>query len=135
VALSSASFGDFVGSFPIAAAGLAEAAWMFTMQLMYGCLAIIAMAAVGALLTRWRWLSITACVLLAAFCVFFEPWYCFTPFGPEAYEDPDVVKAASRFWLVGLCWIANVFLTVASGFAAWYFPVDGNQRPSVAKPL
>lgn len=108
---------------------------MFMMQIMYACLAIIAIAAAAALVTRWRWLSITAFVLLGAFCAFFEPWYCFAPFEAEAYEDPDVVKAASRFWLAGLCWIITALLTAASGIAAWYFPLDRGQPASPANPI
>lgn len=123
-------------SFPLAAAGLAEAAWMFTMQLMNGCLGIIVTAATAALLSRWRWLSITAFVLLGVFTVFFEPWNCFVPFEREAYEDPDVVKAAGRFWLVGLFWVATVFVTVVSGIVAWRFPNRGanSNPPQASRP-
>src|SRR5580698_1190055 len=102
----------------IAAAGIAEAAWMFTRLLMYAGLFVVGLLAAGAMANGSRKLANVALAALATFCVLFQPWRCFAPFSAEAYEDPDVVYAASGFFLVGIVWIAVSLFTFISVAAA-----------------
>ena len=97
---------------PLAAAGPAEAAWLFGMLLMNACLVAICLVAGLAAIVRSRVMAVIALVLLIAFCIFFQPWYCFAPFEAEAYADPDVVSAAGEFQFVGAFWVVTSALTI-----------------------
>jgi hypothetical protein len=103
----------------IAAAGLAEAAWMMAMWLMEGGLFVICLIAVFALTARSQMLAITAIVLLGLFTVFFQPWHCFMPLDAEARRDPDVVSAAEDSRVVVAGWILTSLLTVTSLVVTW----------------
>ncbi len=102
----------------IAAAGIAEAAWMTAMILMGGGLLVIWVMAIFALTLPSKRLATAAILMLGLFMVFFQPWDCFTPFDAEAYDDPDVVSAAGEFRAVGIAWIVtSLFVIIASVFA------------------
>src|SRR5262249_22696941 len=86
-----------MASYLIAAAGLAEAAWALTMLLMMGGLALVSGMAVVGLALRSRPTTLASVALFCLFTLCFQPWHCFAPFEPGAYEDPDVVGAAEDF--------------------------------------
>ncbi len=100
---------------PIAAAGLAEAAWLFAMLFMGGGLLVIGVMGLVAMMWPSRKLAITAVVALSVFSLVCQPWYCFFPFDPKDYSDPDVASTAEDFRMVGFGWIATsvfVFFSV-----------------------
>ena len=103
----------------LGAAGLAEAAWAFEMMLMGGGLLVTGFCASLALTVRSRKLAIAAIVLLAVNCVYFQPWYCFTPFEADAYDDLDVVSAAGSFQFLGICWLATTAFTIFATIIAY----------------
>lgn len=103
----------------IAAAGLAEAAWMMAMMLMGGGMLVICFVAILTLETASRKLAVTSVVLLIAFTLFFQPWYCFVPFKADAYDDPDVVSAAEDFRIVGIAWVLTSLFVLVSSTIAW----------------
>jgi hypothetical protein len=103
----------------IAAAGIAEAAWMFARLLMYAGLFVVGFFAAVAAANGSRKLANVALAALVIFCVLFQPWGCFAPFAAEAYDDPDVVYHAAEFRLVGIVWIGVSLFTLISFGAAW----------------
>ena len=89
------------------------------MFLMWSGLLATCLVALLAVLARSQHVAVVAIVFLAGFTIFFEPWYCFAPFEPEAYQDPDVVLAAAYFRVIGIAWIVTclfVLLTSAAVF-------------------
>jgi hypothetical protein len=98
----------------IAAAGLAEAAWGALTLVMGICLFVIVLLGLLAILTRSFVLSVIATAMLMLFSTVFQPWLCFAPFAPGAYNDLDVVVAAERFRMIGIAWIVTLALTLAS---------------------
>lgn len=118
-----------------AAAGIAEAAWALVMILMWGGLFVICIVGFSALIMASRTLAITAMVLLVAFTVFFQPWYCFIPFEPDSYKDPDVASAADEFRAVGFGWVATTVFVPVISLIAWFIhqqqgPVDDSDPAS-----
>ena len=109
----------------LAIAGLAEAAMAMVRLMMGTGLLVIGLFALPAMLKRSRELAITAIVLLAAFCIVFQPWYCFAPFDAEDYGDSDTEYHAARFRHVGVCWVA------VSSFVAWRHPAVAPRQPVV----
>jgi hypothetical protein len=103
----------------IAAAGLAEAAWMMALMLMGGGLFVICIIALFALTLASKKMAIAAIIMLGLFTLFFQPWYCFTPFGTEAYDDPDVVSAAVEFRVVGTGWILTTLFVLIAAAVVW----------------
>tara|TARA_R110002049_G_scaffold5952_1_gene39187 strand:+ start:132 stop:506 length:375 start_codon:yes stop_codon:yes gene_type:complete len=103
----------------IASAGLAEAAWMMAMMLMGGGMLVICFVAFLTLETASRKLAVTSVVLLIAFSLFFQPWYCFVPFEADAYDDPDVVSATDDFRIFGIMWVLTSLLVLVSSTIAW----------------
>ncbi|QDU97768.1 hypothetical protein [Lignipirellula cremea] len=97
----------------LAAAGLAEAAWVIEAIIVGGALAVIALVSVLGVVIRSLVLGWIAIVLLGCFTCLFSPWLLLAPFSPEDYQDPDVFSAAADFQFLGGCWIATTLLVIA----------------------
>jgi hypothetical protein len=107
------------GTLLIAAAGLAEAAWMMEMLVMGGTFLVIGLLALFALCWRSHKLSEASVMLLGIVTLIFQPWYCFRPFDEEYYSDTDVVQAANGFQVVGILWILTLVFVFASAVVTW----------------
>ncbi len=105
---------------PLAAAGLAEYAWMMDMVLMMGAMIVVAILALTALATWSRKLALAAIAILFLFAIFFQPWYCFAPFDLKDYDDPDVESAAGSFRTLGFLWIATSVFAITSLVIIWF---------------
>lgn len=92
---------------------------MAAIVLMAGGLLVICVVAFFAMTVPSKKTAIAALVLFSIFSVFFRPWYCFTPFDADAYDDPDVVSAAEKFRIVGITWILTSLFVLVSLVTAW----------------
>lgn len=108
-----------LGTLLIAAAGLAEAVWLWEMLIMTGLLLVIGLFATIAMGLRSTVSLMVSMMLLVIFMAICRPWYLFMPFDAEAYEDHDVVRAAERFRVVGMLWILTTSLVVTASVVAW----------------
>ena len=97
----------------IAAAGLAEAAWIMTRFIMWGGLVLIALVAMAAASMSSRRAANAALLLLGVFTLVFQPWHCFWPFLTEDIaRDSDVAYAAFWFRVLGAGWAMTLALVL-----------------------
>lgn len=96
-----------------AAAGLAEAAWVFGLMACWTALFFIAGVDIVACKHRSWKLSLTAIVLLLLFSWMFSPWTAFEPIRSDSgsVDDADVAFWSARFRSMAIMWCIEAVLT------------------------
>jgi hypothetical protein len=96
-------------------AGLAEAAWVYTLMICWGCLLVIAAITAAAYVWRSAKMAVCAIILLVPLSLFFRPWTAFPAMdGPEAACDPDVIYLNSCFEFMASFWGVEALAALAS---------------------
>ena len=103
-----------------AAAGLAEAAWAAMSGLIILTFGVVGITTLVGTIFWPRRAPVVHLVIWLAATFVLQPFYCFAPFEPEAYNDPDVQSAAGMFFFAGKVWLGSL-IPIVAGFivAAW----------------